>query len=197
MAAAEVDCEALLLAATASGGVVADTFPWAQAAGVEHDGCVGAMKSLMVDGYLLSAALSKEFWVLTEEAEGYVLRGSPEAQVFGALPALGSGGSAGEAALAAQLGEALVKVGLGKCLKCKWVARDKATGSYSRLVRLGAGGRGHRVSGNPKAAGLTPSTLSHTHTTPARWLPLSGTSWWTSSWQSRRALWRTQRCSRT
>ena len=136
MAAAEVDCEALLLAATAAGGVVADTFPWAQAAGVEHDSCVGALKSLMVDGYLLSAALSKEFWVLTEEADAYVLRGSPEAQVFGALPALGSGG-AGEAALAALLGEALVKVGLGKCLKSKWVARDKATGSYSRLVRWG------------------------------------------------------------
>jgi hypothetical protein len=136
MAAAEVDCEALLLAGTAGGAVIEDTWPWALARGAEHDACVGCMKSLMVDGYVLSAALTKEFWVLTEEAEGYVQRGSPEAQVFGALPA--AEGGADEAALGAALGEALVKVGLGKCLKNKWVARDKASGRYSRLVRTQA-----------------------------------------------------------
>jgi hypothetical protein len=122
--------ESLLLAAAAGNGVIADTWPWTLDRGLDHDAVVGAMKSLMVDGYLVASNLSVEFWVLTEEAGGYVAQGSPEAQVFCAL----AEGAMDEAALTARLGESLVKVGVGKCLKSKWVSRDKATGTYSRLL---------------------------------------------------------------
>ena len=130
---AATDLEGQLLAATGGGGDIADTYPWALARGADHDAVVGAVKSLVADYYVVAAPTTVEFWVLTEEAEGYVERGSPEAQVFRAVP----GGAEGcdEAALAALVGEALVKVGLGKCLKNKWVARDKASGRYSKLVR--------------------------------------------------------------
>lgn len=127
-----MDIDALLLTATSNGGVIEDTYPWSQSQGVDHALVVGGMNSLMGDGYLVSTAKSVEFWVLTEEAEGYVSRGSPEKVVFTSVPAEGEG--LDEGGLTALLGEALVKVGLGKCLKNKWVARDKATGRYTRIV---------------------------------------------------------------
>lgn len=134
--AASLDYEGILLSATGSGGRIADSWPFCVERGLDHDALVGSMKSLQADGYLLAALLTVEFWVLTEEAEGYVQRGSPEVQVFGAVPE----GGADEGALVAQLGEALVKVGLGKCLKNKWLSRDKATARYTRVVSaLGVG----------------------------------------------------------
>jgi hypothetical protein len=134
--AAAPDYEGILLSATGSGGRIADSWPFCEERGLDHDALVGSMKSLQADGYLVAALLAVEFWVLTEEAEGYVQRGSPEVQVFGAVPE----GGADEGALVAQLGEALVKVGLGKCLKNKWLSRDKATARYTRVVRgLGCG----------------------------------------------------------
>ena len=156
--------EEKLLAATAGGAAIADTHPWALAQGLDHDACVGCMKSLMADGYLLSDLLSAEFWVLTEEAEGYVQRGSPEVQVFGFIPA--EGGGADEAALVALAGEALVKVGLGKCLKNKWVARDKATGKYSKLVRWSC-----QLAPGPGCGRASPYPISYPFFfLPCRWL---------------------------
>ena len=138
-----LDLEAVLLA-TVGAAPIADSWPWAlaHAPPLEHERVVGAMKSLEVEGYVVASPITLESWQLTQEAEGYLLRGSPEAQLFALILAQSGGGGGGggggegvdEAALKAAAGEEAVKIGLGKCLKNKWVARDKASGRYSALV---------------------------------------------------------------
>jgi len=133
MAAASDDAlESAVLSAVAGDARIDDTFPWAAARGAEHGAVLGVVNSLTADGYVVTEALAAEFWELTAEAAGYVLAGSPEAQVFAAVPP-GAGGAT-EAELRAALGDALVAIGLGKCMKNKWVARDKASGRYARAV---------------------------------------------------------------
>ena len=132
MAASDDALESALLSAVAGDASIADTFPWAAARGADHGAVVGVVNSLTADGYVVTEALAAEFWELTDEAAGYVLAGSPEAQVFAAVPP-GAGGAT-EAELRGALGDALVAIGLGKCMKNKWVARDKASGRYARAV---------------------------------------------------------------
>jgi len=137
--ASPLDLEAILLAAVGA-GPIADSWPWAlaHAPPLEHERLVGAMKSLEAEGYVAARPIAVESWQLTAEAEGYLLRGSPEAQLFALIlergGAAGAGAGVDEAALKAAAGEEAVKIGLGKCMKNKWVARDKASGRYSALV---------------------------------------------------------------
>ncbi len=121
--------EEQLLAAVETQCII-DSFPWAAQQSIEHTALVGTMKSLQVDGYVVADPIHTEFWQLTEEAEGYVAKGSPEAQLFASIPAEGSD----DAALKAALGEDAVKIGVGKCMKNKWITKDKATGKYMKLV---------------------------------------------------------------
>jgi phenylalanyl-tRNA synthetase alpha chain len=123
--------EAALLRQLESGDV-ADTWEYSVAQGVDHQALVGVVKSLEGEKYVATTPIVTELWQLTEEAETYIAKGSPEAQVFAAVPAEGS---VDEAGLKAALGEELVKIGMGKCMKNKWLARDKASGKMSRLVR--------------------------------------------------------------
>ena len=106
---------------------IADTWAWAPSVGiVDHNAVMGIVNSLTADGYVVTQPVSAEFWELTAEAAGYVKSGSPEAQVFAALPET----------LKAALGDDLVKIGIGKAMARKWVSRDKASGRYSRSVSV-------------------------------------------------------------
>ena len=122
--------EALILSSTET-SEIADTWPFAATHKVEHNSILGVVNSLTAESYVVTEQLSVEFMELTSEASSYVSSGSPEVQVFRAVPV---GAGADEATLRTALGDELVKIGLGKCMKNKWVARDKATGAYSRLV---------------------------------------------------------------
>lgn len=114
-------------------GPLADTWEWAAARGLDHQAVVGAAKSLEAEGYVASAPLTTEFWTLTPEAAGYVASGSPEAQLFAAVPAEGGLDDAGlEAAFPGR--PELVAIGKGKAMQRKWLAKDKATGRYVRAV---------------------------------------------------------------
>jgi phenylalanyl-tRNA synthetase alpha chain len=123
------DIECLLLAAVEV-QEISDTWKWCASAGVEHTAVVGCMKSLTVDAYVTSEPINTEFWQLTEEADNYILKGSPEVQLFHSVPE----GGADEAALKAAVGEETVKIGLGKCMKNKWLVKDKASGKLVKLV---------------------------------------------------------------
>jgi phenylalanyl-tRNA synthetase alpha chain len=127
-----VDIESLLLK-TIESSVISDTYPWSLVIGVDHSQVVGTMKSLQAEGYLLATSISMESYALTEEADRYVKFGSPEAQLFKFIATAGPSGS-DEASLKETAGEEAVKIGLGKCLKNKWVTRDKASGRYSAVV---------------------------------------------------------------
>lgn len=123
------ELEATLLGLIGNGSVE-NTWTWAEESKVDHLAVVGTTKSLEAEGYAVSTPIYSEFWVLTAEADSYIAKGSPEAQCFAHIPADG----ADEAALKAALGDELVKIGIGKCMKNKWVSRDKATGKYTKLV---------------------------------------------------------------
>ena len=126
------DLERLILAAVESSDIP-DTRTWAPSIKVDHNAVMGSVNSLTADGYVVTTPVSAEFWDLMPEALGYLESGSPEKQVFGAVLAAGVGG-ADEPYLKSKLGDELVKIGVGKCMARKWIARDKASGRYSPLV---------------------------------------------------------------
>ena len=111
-------------------GRIEDTLVLAASLDVPHDVLVGAVKSLasslMVD---LKANETKE-WHLTEEGAALLSTGvSPEAEIFNALPADGSGVEFGDLR-AAQPGP--MKFGWAHCMKAKWV--KKAGSVVTRAV---------------------------------------------------------------
>ncbi|KAE9006731.1 Phenylalanine--tRNA ligase alpha subunit [Phytophthora rubi] len=133
MSAVEADktrAEALLLAAIGADGCVADTYEFALASGLSHELVVGVMKSLLVDAFVADAERATSFYVLKDEARQFLERGSPEIQVFHAIPADGIERKALEAAV----GAATLKVGQGACMKNKWIRLDKADGKFYRNV---------------------------------------------------------------
>ncbi|KAG1688539.1 hypothetical protein DVH05_003630 [Phytophthora capsici] len=122
--------EALLLQTIGSEGSVADTYEFSLANGLSHELVVGVMKSLLVDAFVADAERSTSFYVLKDEAKSFLANGSPEIQVFHAIPADGIDRKALEAAV----GPATLKVGQGACMKNKWIRLDKADGKFYRSV---------------------------------------------------------------
>ncbi|KAF0700356.1 Aste57867_9106 [Aphanomyces stellatus] len=123
--------EAQLLQFLHASSTVDDTYTYALHQNVDHELVVGVVKSLLVDAFVTSSDLSTSFWVLNEEAEGFVAYGSPEVQLFNALPA---SEGADKATLEQAIGAALFKVAQGACMKNKWIRMDKATGLIYRNV---------------------------------------------------------------
>ncbi|KAF1780454.1 Aminoacyl-tRNA synthetase, class II [Phytophthora cactorum] len=110
--------EALLLQTIGSEGSVADTYEFSLA------------NVLLVDAFVADTERSTSFYVLKDEAKSFLAQGSPEIQVFRAIPAEGVDRKALEAAV----GAATLKVGQGACMKNKWIRLDKADGKFYRNV---------------------------------------------------------------
>ncbi|RQM27312.1 hypothetical protein B5M09_002794 [Aphanomyces astaci] len=121
--------EAQLLQFLQASTTVDDTFTYASKQNVNHELVVGVVKSLLVDAFVTAADLSTSFWVLSEEAESFLAHGSPEVQLFHAIPATDG---ADKATLEGAVGAALFKVAQGACMKNKWIRMDKATGLIYR-----------------------------------------------------------------
>ena len=91
---------------------------------------LGVLNALSSRDILKYETLSTEKWVLTEEGNIVVEKGSPEAQVFNAIPVGHDGLSAAE--LKNLLGEA-AKFGQGAAFKAKWIAKSE-NGNFVRNV---------------------------------------------------------------
>ncbi|RYG54016.1 hypothetical protein EON66_07740 [archaeon] len=130
MAASSEDLDTQLLALVGSEGGVADSMDVCAGLGMEHQALVGALKSLEAEAYVAMTPINKESWQLTEEALSYVAKGSPEKQLVLWLPEEG----ATDAELEGVWGKEFVAIAKGKCMKNKWIARDKATGKYTKQV---------------------------------------------------------------
>jgi phenylalanyl-tRNA synthetase alpha chain len=113
--------EQLLLSTLDAHEVIVDTWAFALANGLDHQAVVGALKSLLVDSYVIEEPLSATLWTLTDEGKDIVNHGSPEYQVFAAVPAGEAGKSMTE--LQKELPEAS-KIGLGPCMKNKWLKKQ-------------------------------------------------------------------------
>mmetsp|Transcript_41266 Transcript_41266/g.76785 ORF Transcript_41266/g.76785 Transcript_41266/m.76785 type:complete len:499 (-) Transcript_41266:46-1542(-) len=104
-------------------GSLQDSEALCQEKGWDHEVLVGAIKSLQAEEQVTAQPIKREGWKLTEEGEQYCKNGSPEFQVFSFIK---SKGSVANADVDAALG-AIAKIGMGTCMKNKWVSIDKAT----------------------------------------------------------------------
>ena len=114
------DLEQLILSTLAAGNEIADSWVFAEQHQQDHQFIVGAIKSLLVDAYIVDEPITSTFWVLTDEGSAIVSKGSPEYQVFQAVPA---DGGISVAQLNTLCGE-VAKIGLGPCMKNKWLKKD-------------------------------------------------------------------------
>lgn len=118
-------CENSILTylSTAADAVIADTFPWAQESKLDHAMVVGALKSLLAEGYVTTEDLSESFYTISPEAETILANGSQEMIV---LLALENAGKLSMPDLQAAVGKDIAKIGMGNCMKNKWVKKDGA-----------------------------------------------------------------------
>ena len=106
---------------TSADAVIEDTFPWSEASNVDHAAVVGSIKSLLVDELIVAENLSSSFYTLTGEGESILANGSQE---FAVLQALEEAGSISLPELEAKVGKAIAKIGMGNCMKKKWIKKD-------------------------------------------------------------------------
>ena len=132
MAKAGVDLESRVLTTLASTGRIPNSQAFADDASVDHEKVVGTLKSLETAECVSMTAIKEEGIALTPDGESYLAHGSPEFQVFSAVPAGDAGISRND--LAAALPKAVYGPGWGKCMKNRWLSVDKATGVVTRLV---------------------------------------------------------------
>lgn len=71
-------------------GVIADSYEFAQHKNRHHaNEVVPSIKSLEAGNKVATTPITVKTWGLTDEAESYLLKGSPEAQIWTAVPAEG------------------------------------------------------------------------------------------------------------
>ena len=101
--------------------VIEDTFPWAASQKLDHSSVVGAIKSLLVDQFVASTDLSTSFYTLTDEGTSILKNGAQEIIV---LKALEEAGKLSMPDLQQKVGKDIAKIGMGNCMKKKWVKKD-------------------------------------------------------------------------
>ena len=119
--------EAALLQALAEGDI-ADSLLFAKAQGVSHDDAfVGVLKSLATDAYVELATISRNFFVLTDEALRVVESGSPEVRLARAVLAAGAAGATVPSLMTTLGDPKSYKAGFSQCMKQRWVEQIPET----------------------------------------------------------------------
>jgi phenylalanyl-tRNA synthetase alpha chain len=113
------EIEQAILGAISKDGEIPDTWHFAAEHCIDHNSLVGVLKSLLADNYICDEVITSTFWTLTTEGQSVKVSGSPEIQVMRALSTEGST----MATLQTLLGGDVVKIGLGVCMKNKWVQK--------------------------------------------------------------------------
>ena len=116
--------EAAILGFLSSNECIEDTFPWSGEKKLDHKAVVGAVKSLSVDDYVSSSDLSFSYFTLSKEAETILENGSQEYLVFKAI--VEKEGGMGMPDLQSAVGKNVAKIGMGNCMKAKWIKKDGA-----------------------------------------------------------------------
>ncbi|KAL6766885.1 TSF3 [Auxenochlorella protothecoides x Auxenochlorella symbiontica] len=119
------DLESGLLQSIDEAGSIQDTGAYAESHSVDHMALVGVMKSLLAAEIILVEDIDHSRLALTEEARLYLEAGSPEAQVFNAIPESGIS----LADLKAKLDGTVGDVGFKQAMQQRWVAISKEGGA--------------------------------------------------------------------
>nr|XP_027106659.1 phenylalanine--tRNA ligase alpha subunit, cytoplasmic-like [Coffea arabica]XP_027113478.1 phenylalanine--tRNA ligase alpha subunit, cytoplasmic-like [Coffea arabica] len=108
---------------------ISDSGKFAEDRGLSHDDILNIIKSL--NGFRLVDAqdIKKERWVLTDEGKKYAEAGSPEVQLFLAIPAEGIA----REDLQKKLESSIFKIGSQQAIKNKWIEMGKS--QVSRKVQ--------------------------------------------------------------
>jgi phenylalanyl-tRNA synthetase alpha chain len=114
-----MDLEQILLNTVGKDEKIDDTWELSRELNIDHQKLVGAVKSLLVDRYLLEEPLSTSYWELTAEGLEVANQGAPEIHVMSKIPSEGIS----LASLNEALGEITVKLGMGVCMKNKWIQK--------------------------------------------------------------------------
>ena len=121
MAGENQDIEQLLLTALSKEDTIENSWDYALSIGIDHQALIGAVKSLLVDRYVADEQLSITYTELTEEGRNVVKNGSPEIVVYNTI-ANAQDGSIAVTELNKLVGD-MAKIGLGACMKNKWVKK--------------------------------------------------------------------------
>ncbi|XP_022923418.1 phenylalanine--tRNA ligase alpha subunit, cytoplasmic-like [Cucurbita pepo subsp. pepo] len=108
---------------------ISDSGRFADEFGLDHNEVVNVIKSLNGFRYVDAEDIKKEKWILTDEGETYTATGSPELQLFLAIPPEGIP----KEELQKKLGPSIFKIGCAQAAKNKWVEMGKQ--SISRKVQ--------------------------------------------------------------
>ena len=121
------ECEVAILSylSSSENATIEDSHPWALSQSLPHASVVGAIKSLSAEFYITPTERTKNYYELTKEAVGIMESGSPEYITFSALVKAGDNGLDMNE-LSKQIGK-VAKLGMGKCLQNKWIAKQGAT----------------------------------------------------------------------
>lgn len=113
----------LTFLSTSPEAVIEDTYTWSESSGLNHATVVGAIKSLLPEQYVTIENLETSFYSLTDEGDAILANGSQEVLV---LKALNEAGRLPISELQSKVGDEVAKIGMGNCMKSKWVKKDGA-----------------------------------------------------------------------
>ncbi|GMH87952.1 hypothetical protein TrVE_jg2362 [Triparma verrucosa] len=91
--------------------------------GVSHAAVLGCAKSLAADSYVITKSNKISYFQLTLEGTNIAKDGSQEAKCWKAIKAAGEAGL-DKKGLEAAVGSAVAKVGMGNCMKAKWITKN-------------------------------------------------------------------------
>ena len=126
--------EQLILSTLAKENVIQNSWDFSLSTGIDHQAIIGAVKSLLVDNYVIDEQLSTSYWELLEEGKSVLKNGSPEVVVFNTI-ASSENSTIAVSELNQKLGE-IAKIGVGACMKNKWVKKvgDKLVKDVDSVV---------------------------------------------------------------
>jgi phenylalanyl-tRNA synthetase alpha chain len=100
---------------------ISDSGQFADERGIDHNEIVNVIKSLHGFRYVDAQDIKKETWILTEEGKTYATAGSPEVQLFQAIPPEGIP----KEELQKNFDPSLFKIACAQAAKNKWVDMGK------------------------------------------------------------------------
>ncbi|KAG8500296.1 hypothetical protein CXB51_003702 [Gossypium anomalum] len=114
--------EKAILGYLATSEEIPDSGQFASLHGFQHNDVVNVIKSLHGFRYIDAQDIKRESWVLTDEGKKYAADGSPEVQLFLAVP---QEGSISKDELQKKLEPSVFKIGCSQAGKNKWVDMGK------------------------------------------------------------------------
>ena len=123
-------CENCILAylSTSEDVFIEDTYPWSLSNELDPLVVIGAVNSLLTEGYVQTQDLSTTFYTLTSEGELILANGSQEMIVYSTIMELSSqkdGQPVSMEEIETKINQPeTCKIGFGNCLKNKWIIKS-------------------------------------------------------------------------